>query len=278
MKHLFILLAILFISITTTAQKVSLGPELGVNIIPLESTGYGYNYQLGFHFGAHLKYHFSPKFRLTTGLYLTQKKKAYSYTETSSVLGEIDKLLGAVPGGIGGGNPLGGINLDSIIDIPGINLDMTEDVRGVNSEIFIKIPLLANYKYKNVNFYLGPYFGLLLTASQKEEITTKVPVFDFIDISALDSSGFISGFLPKSGVGSNTSSGTDGLSLVDIGANIGIGYQMNQLHFNLMYSHGFIDSGEAPNGTTLSPLRTFRVSMVYLFDFKKVRRDAPSID
>jgi hypothetical protein len=273
MKKTILLSFIICLSaLSSFSQKLSLGPELGVNIIPLESTGYGYNYQLGFHFGGHLKYHFSEKFKLSTGIFLTQKKVAYNYSETNSVLSQLDGLSSVFGGGA---IPP---EFDSIIDIPGINLDMTEETRGVNSEIFIEIPLMANYKYKNVNFYLGPYFGILLSASQKEEITTKVPVFDFIDVKEFDSTGFISAFLPQSGTESSSSSGTDGLRILDIGANVGIGYEMNNLHFNLMYSQGFLDYRNDRNGESLTPLKTIRISMVYLFNLEGKKEPSPRLE
>lgn len=273
MKNYFLLFIIITSTLTFKAQKISLGPELGVNIIPLENTDYGYNYQLGFHFGGHVKYHISDKFKISTGLFLTQKKKAYQFSDTNSVLSVIDGLLSSF-GGIGAPN----LNLDSIINIPGINLDMTDDTKGVQSEVFIKIPVLANYKYKNTNFYLGPYFGFLLMANQKEEITTDVPVFDFIDVSTFDSTGFITSFLPSSGVKESNSSGTDGLTNFDVGFNAGIGYEMNKLHFNLMYSQSFFDYRKDRKNDDFSPLRTFRISILYLFDLEKKSTASPRIN
>ena len=53
MKY-FILSLIILLSITSSkSQKLSLGPELGINIIPLESTDIGTNFHLGYHFGGH---------------------------------------------------------------------------------------------------------------------------------------------------------------------------------------------------------------------------------
>lgn len=276
MKKLLLTILILLFFTPIYSQKVSLGPELGVNVIPMENTDYGYNYQLGFHFGGHLKYHINDKFRVSTGLYLTQKKKAYSSSETSSLLNALGDMLG-----LAGGNTIPGldtVNLDSLINIPGINLDMKEEVKGTNSEILIEIPLLANYKAGNVNFYLGSYFGLVIGATQKEEITTSVPAFDVIDISSIDPTGFASFFLPQSGVESSTSSGTNGLNLMDVGACGGIGYEMNNLHFNLMYLHGFLDYRDDRGSEDFSSLRTFRLSMVYLFDLKQNKESAPRLD
>ncbi|PCI98547.1 MAG: hypothetical protein COB15_05800 [Flavobacteriales bacterium] len=267
MKNLIIATIIIFFSCTSIfSQKVSIGPEIGVNIIPIENSGIGQNYQLGYHFGGHIKYHFSKKYKLSTGLFITQKKKGYSSSTTSSVLTLLDNFL-EFSGGFGGAPDT--TDLDSLINIPGLNMDMTEDIKGVSSEIFIEIPLLANYKYKNVNFYLGPYVGILISATRKEELTTDIPVLDVIDMEDLGLDGLTSFFLPSSGTEVSSISGTDGLRTIDFGLNAGIGYEMNNLHFNLMYSHGLLDYRADNEGEPLETLKLFRISIAYLFDLKK---------
>lgn len=268
----YILTLILLISFSLGfSQKIHLGPEIGVNIIPIENTEIGYNYQLGYHFGGHFKYHFSDRWKLSSGIFISQKKKGYSSSSTSSVLTLLDDMLGDF-GGLGGTPDTSG--LDSIINIPGLNLDMTESIKGVSSEIFIEIPILANYKIRNFNIYLGPYAGILLTASRKEELTTDIPVLDVIDMDALGLGGFTSFFLPSSGTETSTVSGTDGLRILDFGINGGIGYEMNDLHFNLMYSHGLLDYRDNNEGEPTETLKLIRVSVVYLFDITKKDKES----
>ncbi len=261
MKKLIIALSFL-IPFIAFSQKVSLGPEIGVNIIPMEGSDIGQNYQLGYHFGGHLKYHFSEKFKLSTGIFLSQKKKGYSSSTTSSITTLFDDLLG----GFGGFDTTG---LDSTLNIPGLNTDITESIKGVSSELFIEIPVLANYKYKNVNFYLGPYAGILITASKKEELTTDIPVLDVIDLDALGLGGITTFFLPSSGTETSTISSTNGLRSLDFGFNAGIGYEMNNLHFNLMYSNGLLDYRDNSEGESTENLKLFRFSVAYLFDLEK---------
>ncbi len=265
MKHLISIFLIFFSVTCVFSQKVYLGPEIGVNVIPMESTDIGRNYQLGYHFGAHLKFHFSETFRLSTGVFMSQKKKGYSSSSVTPLTEELDGLLGGF-GGFGGADTLG---LDSLLNVPGLNTDITETIEGVSSEIFIEIPVLANYKYKNVNFYLGPYAGILLSATKKEEVTTEIPALDVIDLDALGVSGFTSFFLPESGTETLSISGTDGLRSLDIGFNVGIGYEVKDLHFNLMYSHGLLDYRDENEGEDTETLKLFRVSIAYLFDLKK---------
>ena len=274
MKNYILPLLLLIIVTNSYGQKISLGPEVGVNIIPIENTEIGYNYQLGYHFGGHVKYHFSGRFKLSSGLFISQKKKSYSSMETGSVLTLLDDLLGGF-GGLGGGNDTSG--LDSVINIPGLNLEMTESIKGITSEIFIEIPVLANYKIKNLNLYLGPYMGILLTASRKEILTTDIPALDVIDLDALGLGGFTSFLLPSSGTETSSTSGTDGLRLIDFGANAGIGYEMNNLHFNFMYSHGLLDYRDDNKGSSTETLKLFRISIAYFFDLSKKVSENSSI-
>ena len=275
MKKIFTFL-ILLIPFIGFGQKVSLAPEIGLNIIPMSGSDIGQNYQFGYHFGGHLKYHFSKKFKLSTGIFLTQKKKEYSSSTTSSALTLIDDLLNGF-GGAGGGLGIPGGTGDLGLDSLGLNTDMTESIRGVSSELFIEIPLLANYKVKNVNFYLGPYAALLITANRKEEKTTDIPILDVIDVDALLESSGLGGFgslatsfLPSSGTESSEKYGTAGLRTLDFGINAGIGYEMNNLHFNFTYSHGLLDYRDDANkeGNT-ETLKLFRISIAYFFDLGK---------
>ncbi|MBL4594386.1 MAG: outer membrane beta-barrel protein [Flavobacteriales bacterium] len=248
-------------------QKVSMGPEIGMNTIPVENTEIGQNYQLGHHFGGHLKFHFSEKFKLSTGVFISQKKKGYSSSYTSPL---VDDLLGGFGGFVGPDTS----GLDSLLNIPGLNTDITETTKGITSEIFIEIPILANYKLKNVNFYLGPYIGILLSATKNEEVTTEIPALDVLDLDALGFGGFASFLLPESGTETTSISGTDGLRSLDFGVNAGIGYEMNDLHFNFMYSYGLLDYRDDNEGEDKETLKLFRVSIAYLFDLTKKDKES----
>ncbi|MBL4668224.1 MAG: outer membrane beta-barrel protein [Flavobacteriales bacterium] len=265
------------------SQKISLGPEIGVNIIPIEHSQIGQEYHLGYHFGGHLKYHFSNKFKLSTGIFLTQKKKGYSSKTTGSVFTLFNDFLndfGGLGGGLGLPVGLDSLGLDSTLNIPGLNTDFTETTRGITSELFIEIPILANYKYKNVNFYLGPYVGILISANRKEEVITDIPILDVIDLDALlggggnGLGGLASSFLPSSGTKTSSSSGTTSLRKLYMGFNAGIGYEMNNLHFNLMYSHGLLDYRNSNDGLNTETLKLVRLSMVYFFDLGKKEKES----
>jgi len=262
MKKVFLFLSVIIITISVKSQKVQLGPELGMNIIPMENTDVGYNFQLGYHFGLNLRYSFSEHFKLSTGAFLTQKKKSYSYTTTGSLMDAINlPPFVSLPGNL---------PIDSILNIPGLNTDTRSQINGTVSELFIEIPLLANFHANHFNVYLGPYIGILLTANRKEATTTEIPLLDVIDIESLDSTGFLSLFLPASGETNTTqSSNKDNLNLIDFGFNAGIGYEINNLHFNLMYSYGLLDYRKDKGNQKKSTLKTLRISIAYLFDLSK---------
>ncbi len=264
MKKYILSTLILFLFSTSFCQntKVSLGPEIGMNIIPIENTAIGYNFQLGYHFGLHLKYKFTESFKLSTGVFLSQKKKKYDATNISSIFdiyGDLIQMSGIDTSG-----------LDSTIKAFGVNTDVIETTNGMASELFIEIPVLANYKFRNFNMYAGPYAGILLTANKKEEIRTQIPLLNVIDFSQFDSTGLSSFFLPSADETTTSSeSNKDNLRLLDFGFNVGIGYEMNNLHFNLMYSHGLLDYRQENNGEKKENLKLIRISIVYLFDLKK---------
>jgi hypothetical protein len=262
MKRLLLSIIILMSTNNYFSQKITLGPEIGINLIPIEKTEIGSNYQLGFHFGGHVKYHISEKFKISTGVFITQKKVKFESRDTSSIFEYYKSLF-----------QLAGINeqeIDSIAQSFGVNTDVLESTQGMHSEIFIKVPILANYKYKNLNIYLGPYFGLLLMANKKEKVRTEIPLLNVIDISQFDSTGFASSFLPEADATESSSTSTkENLNSLDIGFNAGIGYEMNNLHFNLMYSQSCLDYRKDRGDDDITPLKTIRLSIVYLFDLKK---------
>ena len=266
MKKFAITLIFLLFLAEFYSQKLTIGPEIGLNIIPIENTNIGYNHQLGYHAGGHLKYHFSKKFKLSSGLFLSQKKKGYSSSATRSISTLLDDFSGLGGGFISLPDTSG---LDSLLNMSGLNTDITESTKGISSELFIEIPILANYKLKNVNFYAGPYVGILISASKKEEITTDIPLLDAIDFESLGIDGFTSLFLPSSGTSTEKISGTEGLRKLDFGFNLGLGYEMNNLHFNLMYSQGLVDYRSDQTESTKESLKLYRFSIAYLFNFKK---------
>jgi hypothetical protein len=265
MKKIIVIL-LFCLPLYSFCQKVSFGPELGLNIIPIENTDVGYNFQLGYHLGGHLKYHFSEHWKLSSGLYLSQKKELFQSNDTTSIIEKYGSLLSL--SGIATGIDLE--QIDSIAQSFGANTNILEESKELTTELVIEIPLLANYKYKNFNIYGGPYFSLLLGANKKNEVRTQIPILNVIDINQFDSTGTFSSLLPSADeTKTRSNSSTENLSLLDIGFNLGVGYEMNNLHFNLMYSQSFNDYRKDKANYSTQRLNTIRFTVFYLFNLKK---------
>jgi len=268
MKKYFLFGILLPLFFTGYGQKISIGPEVGTNLIPLAGNEISQSYNLGFHFGANIKYNISKSFKLSSGIYFSQKKQDFSFSTTGSLndlLNSVSDLGGIL--GIGGVNPLG-----LITTIPGINLNTIENTNGIVSSTFIEIPVLANYKFNNFNLYLGPYGSFLLSASTTESSVTEIPILDAIDVSTLGiDPTLLNFFLPNTDPVISKTNNTDGLTRLDIGANIGIGYEVNNLNFNLFYSQGFLDYRTNRSDADFSSYQNIRFSVAYLFDLKPKR-------
>ena len=262
MKYFSLALISLFFLTSVYSQKLTIGPELGLNIIPIEKTEIGYNYQLGFHVGGHLKYHLSEHWKLSSGIFLSQKKELFQTTDTSSIIKKYSNIIA-----FSGVDPE---QIDSIAQSFGANTDILEESKELTTELVIEIPLLANYKYKNFNIYAGPYFSFLLGANKTKNVRTQIPLLNVIDINQFDSTGTIESFLPSADETETSSkSSTENLNLFDIGFNIGVGYEFNQLHFNLMYSQSFNDYRKDNADLSIQRLNTIRFTLFYLFNIKK---------
>lgn len=261
MKKVFLVAMLsIFLFEFTFAQTVTVGPELGINIIPLGESNVGTNYQLGFHLGANVTYSYSNNWKISSGLFITQKKMSYSYSSTYPVAIHFTELINM--------GLVDSTQLFTFLNTPGVNDQAQQETRGVISEWFLEIPVMANYQYKNFNFLLGPYMGVLLAGKKKEEVRTIIPLFSAYDLSFLDPSGVSALFLPPADetIASEEST-TENLRTVDFGLNTGLGYQVDALHFNLLYSFSFLDYRDEPGNSEKKALQTFRFSITYDFPF-----------
>jgi hypothetical protein len=172
---------------------------------------------------------------ICSGIILSQKKELFQTTDTSSIIEKYGDLIA-----FSGVDPE---QIDSIAQSFGANTDILEESKELTSELVIEIPILANYKYKNFNIYAGPYFSFLLSANKKK-------------VSADETE-------------TSSNSSTENLNLFDIGFNIGVGYEFNQLHFNLMYSQSFNDYRKDNADYSIQRLNTIRFTIFYLFNLKK---------
>ena len=214
------LLIILLNSIYVNAQ-LYIGPEVGTNLITMRNKDIGKEFNLGWHGGIRTSYFFSDYFSLTGGVYFTEKRQAYSSLDTAAV-------------------EVFGFSLEDLI--PGINLDQYTSTIGSVSQYYIQIPIMASYKLDNFSLSAGPFVGFMIRAWSREESSTDVPFLKVIDMSTIDSTGFLTALLPpaESTTFTETSSKSN-LRIFDYGFKAGLSYQVNSLGFNLSYLFSLTD-------------------------------------
>ena len=246
--HFFLKTLFILFTLNISAQKINLGPEIGLNIIPIESSKTGTNYQLGYSIGVQAKYQVSENFRLSSGLYATQKKQHYTFIDTTITT-----------------DPLGGI-------ISGGNneAEIYTTTNGVATELFLQVPIMINYEYQNINFYLGPYTGVLLSANRKEIYDVESTATDISSLIPGGGGGFggLGNLLQPSNPESKSYSSTKGLALIDFGLIAGIGYRIDKLNFNLYYQYGFLDYRDNKKNEKFDSHNLLQFSIAYLFNLK----------
>lgn len=266
-KNIINLVLAFLLSSTIFAQKIILGPEIGVNLINTESTYLGSNFQLGYHFGASAKYYFNEKFAISSGIFLTQKKKQYSFIDTTTTP---DPLAG-IFNGFTGGTP-SNTNTDA---------EVYTTTTGMASELYLQLPLLANYEFKKINIYAGPYVGLLLSVNKKETYTRESTATDISSFIPGGLGGFSSLLDPTANQPTTgTSNSKDGLAPFDFGASAGIGYRVDQLNFNLFYTYGFLDYRKDRGDKSIETHQIIRFSISYFFNLSgsKGMKDRYNLD
>src|SRR5690606_41707074 len=140
-------------------------------------------------------------------------------------------------------------------------------------ELYIQMPVMANYEFKNINFYAGPYAGLLISATRKELYSVESTAIDPSSLFGGNGGGgfgsLFSGLLSGEDTPeSATINSKDGLAVFDFGATEGIGYRIDKLNFNLFYSCGFIDYRKDKGNEDTDTNQIIQFSIAYLFNIK----------
>ncbi len=260
MKYLILPFLLLFVFNKSNAQensKISLGPEAGVNLIHAEKTDLGSDYKLGMHFGVQVKYRINYHFAVSSGIYATEKKKKYTFVDTTTTPDLVGGLLGGFLGNGGSGEA-----------------DVYNTTKGLVTEMYLELPILLHYKIHNLDFFAGPYAGILLSANRKEVTTSESTALDptslipdSLGLGGLG--GLLSGLTGPPDLGTVKSNSKDGLASTDFGVIGGIGYHVDNLQFNLMYTFGFLDYRTGIENEDLNNHQVIRFSVAYLFNFKK---------
>ena len=229
LRPLLIIITVIFYS-QLNAQKLFIGPEIGMNLIQVEEQEMGNDFQPAWYGGGAVDYKFNDWLSLRTGVYFSQSRHAYSSQDTSVI-----DLLGGF--------------IDSSIAIPGIDLNTYTSINGRQSQYYIQIPVQANFSWKNIQLFLGGYAGIMVGSKQKESTIERTPLVENLDLGALGIPDFITSFLPPAYDESfSESTDSEGLRAFDYGLKAGLGYQMDQFGVQASYSFGIpdyrVDSGD----------------------------------
>ncbi len=231
-------------------QKWHFGPDLGGNLMLVEKDTFGNDFQPHFNVGGTVSYNIKDYFGLRSGVYFTQKTHNYRQSDTSLL--NLFGFENQIPEGT---------NAD---------LNIYTLVKSRITQYYIEMPILAFYKHSIFTAYVGPYVGYMVFARSKTETTTNVPLLQALDISALDPSGTLGGFLPDPySYAFTKSSSKKDLNVWDIGLRTGIGIEFQRVGVNLFYNYGISDyRTSVQTGSTFS-YNYFQASFNYLFSCKK---------
>lgn len=270
MKKLSALLIPCFLmAYSHSSAQLFVGAELGSNVIQMEETDLSQPYELGVHAGPVISYSFNDNFALSTSFMFSQKSKAYSTSSSTPFLEELEFF---------------GFGIDDLLPldsatISGIDMNQYTETNTHVRQLYLEIPVMAEYRVANFRFFGGPYAGFLLSAKTTTQEHINIPLLQVIDISSLDpTGGLLSLFLPPGETNTLTESTyKEGLNTFDYGFNAGVGYMMNNVSFQLSYSRGFTDfrseqtgiEGEPQTEFDDDPHQLFRVSVAYLFNLGK---------
>jgi len=249
MKLIFLIL-IANLTLNGFSQNIHLGPELGFNLIKVQTQDIGNNYQPAWHSGGSFKYDFNNWLSLKTGIYYSQKRQHFT---------EFDTTLSPIVALIGGG------------DINGVDFNTYSQTNGRHSLNFVQLPIMASFSYKDFSINLGGYFGFMFNSRTKELKESVTPFVSTVDLSALGQGGGIFGTLllpPPSESIFKESSNSSGLNAIDFGLKTGLTYTLNNIDLNLSYVLGLKDYRSHISGQKQTN-SYFQFSVAYLFDLGK---------
>jgi Outer membrane protein beta-barrel domain len=258
MKKLLLLFT-LIVGTYSFAQKIHVGPEVGMNLLKVETTNFGREYQPGWYAGATFEYDFFDWMSIKSGVFYSQKKQSSEAYDTVPLV-----IFGFDPQTIGLGD---------------IDFNTYSKTESRYNEHFVEIPLMANFKWEGINVGIGGYCSYLFKSRLSEITISQSPFMQFIDLSTLDPSGQLGAILPDpyqeliTGV-SNPSI----LRRFDAGFKASIGYQYDQVGFHAAYQYGMMDYRTSDISSPIQRHQFFQFSVNYLFGLGKGKDNQPRVD
>lgn len=230
MKHILTFLGLIILCNSFFAQKFSIEPNLGINIMPFPKTGTGVDHKIGFAGTVSGKYEVIDNLTINLGIGISDRRLQYQYYDTISLLESYRTLLQTAGVDVD--------EIDSTLQATGIYLNQFNKTFGVANLLHFEIPVSVTYQWKSIQFNAGGYVGFRLKSTKIEEVTSNVPILQTIDLSAIDTTGTLSFFFPPAyKVSSGVVSNEDNLDKLIYGIRLGIGYSYDShLSFNASYN------------------------------------------
>lgn len=242
-----------------SAQKMLVGPEVGMNLIKINEQDFGDNYQPAIYAGGAFEYQFENFLSIKTGVYFSQKRQAYSDGDTS--LSDIFSFIGTT-------------------SIPGVDLNTYSTTYSRQSQSYIEIPLMAAARWKGLEVFGGAYLGFMIASKRKDKVVSNTPFMSTIDIEALlgdlgGAGGFLTSLLPQANEESlSESTENANLSFLDYGLKAGVGYSKDQFGFYANYNFGLSDFRKDRKDQKKQAHQYFQFSIRYMFKLSKKSRSS----
>ena len=244
------------------AQTVTLGPEIGINIIKTSQTDIAKIYQPSLNLGAKFNYYFTESLSVRTGLNYTQTHQDFSSYDTS--VAAFASLLG-----------LGELGLE------GFDLNTYSSTSGRVMQNYIQLPVMVDFNYNNFVVFGGGYVGYMFSAFTRTLQINRTPFASTLDIGSLigelDGTGLLGALIPPPYQENLTeSSSKANLRTIDLGLKFGLGYQLDNLEINGAYLIGLSDYRSS--GLT-TPKQTHQYLQLNLnYNFSLGSKDAPGFE
>lgn len=236
LRTLLIVSVLITILTNISAQQLSYGPEIGLSIIPIQNDNVnGKVFKNGFNGGLYCAYPINNFLSVRLSAKIANGYKSYIKTDTSSINNTIIEMFSQVDTSITG----------MIGDY--LNTSITSTTKGSKNFTFLRIPLHLDINFnKNFTLSIGGYFGALLKASTKEEMTQDIPIIKTIDPLIKEvpfAKQIIKGFYPAAfDPEFKESTNTNNLNTTDFGLDVSLHYKMeNNFFFTLRYNYGFVE-------------------------------------
>lgn len=260
MRFLTILLFTFSFSFQTYSQKIELGLNAGVNLIPTDSSGINNEFKFGLDFGAFAEHKLNTNLSIHIGLNITQKNKQYSSSYTTLLTDEISTFTNLI-----------GIDesqIESINSQDFLTLDVIYNTNGHVNLTYINLPVYLKFHYKSINIGVGPYLNYILKAKYSEQTVKDIPLLKVVDIAAIDSTGIAKLFLPKDNETVNSYyTSKSKINSIDFGIGTTIQHRIDNFSYNLSYFHGLTEYSKT-NTKIKRNHQIFNLSIKYYLPLK----------